>query len=56
MSYESVQASNGVIEHLEDEAEKTASSKATSEERQEAEVEDEAFEDDDSEEDDVRAI
>jgi pre-mRNA 3'-end-processing factor FIP1 len=54
VSYESIQASNGVVAHLEEEAEKAVSSKATSEERQEAEEEeeDEGFEDDDSEDDD----
>lgn len=56
MSYESVHTSNGVVAHLEEEAEKAASSKATSEERQDAEEEDEGFEDDDSEDDDVRVL
>jgi hypothetical protein len=58
VSYESIQASNGVVAHLEEEAEKAVSSKATSEERQEAEEEeeDEGFEDDDSEDDDVRVF
>lgn len=58
VSHESVQAANGVVDHLEQEAEKTASSKANSEERQEEAEEDNGFEDDDddSEEDDVRAL
>lgn len=56
MSYESIRASNGVVAHLEEEAEKAASSKANSEERQEEAEEDEGFEDDGSEDEDVRVI